>query len=310
MLCDSQTFAMLFRTLPVRWLVTLMIMSLPTAAGSANLIEEILIVKNSDNAYCDETITTLVGQVEHIARIRVVQQANLARDFRGHPERSLFIAFGPTAVAASKQFDEQAPLISAYYTCEQYRQLAIDDQFAVLLDQPLRRYLAFCKLLLNGAASGVILPQEIDSNRLPGTSPGQTLNQYRVDPANKLLPVLRKLLRENDALLMLPGQSIYNRDSLKGALLTSYRKRKPAISYSPAHVRSGALASIYSPPIDIGRHLALIVKQRLKQPGNADPAYEFARFYSISSNSRIARALAIELPDEGELRAQLDRIQP
>jgi ABC-type uncharacterized transport system substrate-binding protein len=109
---------------------------------------------------------------------------------------------------------------------------------------------------------------------------------------------------------MLPRQSIYNQDSLKGVLLTSYLKRKPAISYSPAHVRSGALASIYSSPIDIGRHLALIVKQRLKHADSAAPAYEFARYYSITSNRRIAQALAIELPDESDLRAQLDRIQP
>jgi len=303
---------MLFRTLPLCWLVTLLIMSLTPAASlaSTNLIEEIIIVKSSDNAYFDETITTLVGQVEHVARIRVVQQADLTGEFNSHPERSLFIAFGPTAVVAIKQINERAPLISAYLTLEQYRQLAIDDQFAVLLDQPMQRYLAFCKLLLNSATIGVILPQEIDSKTLPDISPGLTINLYRVDQANKLLPVLRKLLRENDALLMLPGQSIYNRDSLNGVLLTSYRKRKPAISYSPAHVRSGALASIYSSPIDIGRHLALVVKQRLQQPGTSDPTYEFARFYSITRNNRIAQALAIELPDEGELRAQLDRIQP
>ncbi|MDC1286276.1 hypothetical protein N8198_00160 [Gammaproteobacteria bacterium] len=286
-----------------------MISLIPAAAG-ADLIEEIIIVKSSDNTYFEETITTLVGQLEHVVRIRVVQQTHLAQEFSSPPERRLFIAFGPTTVTAIKQFDEHAPLISAYLTLEQYRQLAIDDQFAVLLDQPTQRYLAFCKLLLNAATIGVISPREIDTDTRSGTSPGLIVNQYRVDATNKLLPVLRKLLDENDALLMLPGQSVYNHDSLKGVLLTSYRKRKPAISYSPAHVRSGALASIYSSPIDIGRHLALIIKQRLQQPLNAGPAYEFARFYSIASNNRIAQALAIELPDKDELRAQLDRFQP
>jgi ABC-type uncharacterized transport system substrate-binding protein len=178
----------------------------------------------------------------------------------------------------------------------------------------MERYLAFCRLLLNAQSIGVISDQGIDTNTpsiTPSdTNPGLTVNQYLVDPTNKLLPVLRELLQANDALLMLPRQSIYNQDSLKGVLLTSYRNRKPAISYSPAHVRSGALASIYSSPIDIGRHLALIVKQRLMHADSAVPAYEFARYYSITSNRRIAQALAIELPDESDLRAQLDRIQP
>ena len=301
---------MLTRTLPLRGLVLLLAMSLTPAMSRANLIDEIVIIKGSDNAYFDETIATLTRHVEQVTRIRVVQQANLAREFSDHPEHSLFIAFGPGAVAAVKQYDQHAPLISAYLTHEQYRELAIDDQFAVLLDQPMQRYLAFCKLLLNAESIGVISDRGIDSDTPSDTSPGLTVNQYRVDPANKLLPVLRELLQANDALLMLPRQSIYNQDSLKGVLLTSYRNRKPAISYSPAHVRSGALASIFSSPIDIGRHLALIVKQRLMQPGSAAPAYEFARYYSITSNRRIAQALAIELPDEGDLRAQLDRIKP
>jgi putative ABC transport system substrate-binding protein len=309
-----QIHAMLIRTLPLRGLVLLLTLSLTPAMTRANLIDEIVIIKGSDNAYFDETITTLARHVEHFARIRVVQQADLAREFSDHPEHSLFIAFGPSAVAAVKQFDQRVPLISAYLTHEQYRELAIDDQFAVLLDQPMKRYLTFCKLLLNADSIGVISDRGIDTNTpsiTPSdTNPGLTVNQYRVDPTNKLLPVLRELLQENDALLMLPRQSIYNQDSLKGVLLTSYRNRKPAISYSPAHVRSGALASIYSSPIDIGRHLALIVKQRLMHPGSAAPAYEFARYYSITSNRRIAQALAIKLPDEGDLRAQLDRIQP
>ncbi len=136
------------------------------------------------------------------------------------------------------------------------------------------------------------------------------LNQYRVDPINKLLPVLRHLLAQNDLLLMLPRQSIYNRDTLKGVLLTSYRNRKPAISYSPAHVKSGALASIYSSPIDIGRHLALLVNRRLQKPGYKAPAFEYARFYSIATNRRVARALDISLPTESELRSALDRLEP
>ena len=131
------------------------------------------------------------------------------------------------------------------------------------------------------------------------------LNQFQVDADNKLLPVLRELLTRNDALLMLPRSALYNRDSLKGVLLTSYRNRKPAISYSPAHVRAGALASIYSSPNDIGRHLAQVIEQ---VSARLEDGFEFARYYSISSNRRVARALALTLPDESSLRSALDQV--
>ena len=109
--------------------------------------------------------------------------------------------------------------------------------------------------------------------------------------------------------MMLPRQSVYNRDTLKGVLLTGYRNRKPVISYSPAHVKSGALASIYSSPIDIGRHLATLVNRQLKNPAQKTRGFEFARFYSIRTNPRIASALGIVLPAERELRSALDRLQ-
>jgi ABC-type uncharacterized transport system substrate-binding protein len=160
---------------------------------------------------------------------------------------------------------------------------------------------------------GIIDEDEIELNR-PQTEVldklGFVLNQYRIDPLNKLLPVLRQLLQQNDALLMLPRQSIYNRDSLKGVLLTSYRNRKPAISYSPAHVKSGALASIYSSPVDIGRHLAQLINSKLRNPSYKIPAYQYARFYSIATNRRVAHALGIELPAESELRSAIDGLEP
>jgi hypothetical protein len=61
---------MLIRALSLPWLVVLLTMSLTPIMASANLIEEIVIVKDSDNTYFDKTITTLARQVKHIARIQ------------------------------------------------------------------------------------------------------------------------------------------------------------------------------------------------------------------------------------------------
>ena len=92
-------------------------------------------------------------------------------------------------------------------------------------------------------------------------------------------------------------------------LLTSYRSRKPVISYSPAHVKSGALASIYSSPVDIGRHLALLANRILESQPHQGAAHQFAKFYSITSNRQVARSLGITLPSEGALRQRLDELE-
>lgn len=285
----------------------------PGLAAAAQPGLGILIVKSSDNAYFDQSIETLVEAVGNGPRFSTVPSAQLDAEIEGREPPQIVIALGQVAAEAVQAADLPALRINAYLTHEQYDRLKPQQQTTVLLDQPLQRYLAFSKFALGVDSVGIILPRDEKPGPQPGALPGRIgleLNRYSIDQSSKLLPVLRRLLRQNDSLLMLPRQSIYNRDSLKGVLLTSYRNRKPVISYSPAHVKSGALASIYSSPGDIGKHLALLVKQWLADPQKPLPNYEYARFYSIASNRRVARALSIELPDTKRIRARLDELEP
>ncbi len=296
----------------VKGLVYSLALLLPGQAASAQPAAPILVVKSSDNSYFEQTIETLRRRVGAAASVEVVAASALDAAAATLARSRIAIALGQAAAETLQAARPEAHRINAYLTREQFLELDPGRQTAVLLDQPLPRYLAFCRIVLGIGSVGVIVDRDEAADW------GQDdllreldleLNLYRLDQSNKLLPVLRRLLRQNDSLLMLPRQSIYNRDSLKGVLLTSYRDRKPVISYSPAHVKSGALASIYSSPEDIGNHLALLVGQKLRDPAQRPPAFEYARFYSISSNRRVAYALSIALPDENAIRAELDRLQ-
>ena len=273
--------------------------------------EQITIVKSGDNSYFDQTIATLVNHVDPTTRFKIVMAQELNSDSIDPGTQNLLVALGQSAVEAIKGFNVGANSINAYLTFEQYNNLEIDHQATVLLDQPLHRYLAFCKLMLGVESIGLIEASEAK------LKPGEvktldefslTVNRYQVNPANKLLPVLRDLLQHNDSLLMLPQQSIYNRNTVKGVLLTSYRSRKPVVSYSPAHVKSGAVASIFSSPVDIGRHLAILINKGLQNEPGTGATFQFARFYSITTNSRVAGALGINLPTEQNLRSKLDKL--
>jgi hypothetical protein len=281
-------------------------------ASAQQVLSQIIIVKSSDNNYFNQSVETLIKQVDRSTEFKVVMPQDLDAVVETGDEQQIYVALGQTAAEAVGRLDGGISAFNAYLTEEQSRNLNLENQVAVLLDQPLQRYLAFCRLMLAVDSVGIITEQAIvldqeqsDLLRILDFS----LNQYQIDPRNKLLPVLRRLLMLNDALLMLPRQSVYNRDTLKGVLLAGYRNRKPVISYSPAHVKSGALASIYSSPVDIGRHLATLINRQLQTPGQQTRGFEFARYYSIRTNPRIAAALGIELPSERELRSALDRLQ-
>ena len=289
-----------------------LIMLASSQASAQQVLSQIIIVKSSDNNYFNQSVETLIKQVDRSTEFKVVMPQDLDAVVETGDEQQIFVALGQAAAEAVGRLDGGISAFNAYLTEEQSRNLNLENQVAVLLDQPLQRYLAFCRLMLAVDSVGIITEQVIvldqgqsDLLRVLDFS----LNQYQIDPRNKLLPVLRRLLMLNDALLMLPRQSVYNRDTLKGVLLAGYRNRKPVISYSPAHVKSGALASIYSSPVDIGRHLATLINRQLQNPGQQTRGFEFARYYSIRTNPRIAAALGIVLPSERELRSALDRLQ-
>lgn len=289
----------------------ILLVSLPWITASAQVTGQIIVVKSSDNSYFDETIATLENHVAPASRIKLVVAQELGNDSIDLHPQNLLVALGQSAVETINRLNPGASSINAYLTLEQYNSLDIDHQITVLLDQPMHRYLAFSRLMLGVDSIGVIDDSKIDLKARAAITLDEfelTLNRYRLDSENKLLPVLRELLQHNDALLMLPRESIYNRDTVKGVLLASYRSRKPVISYSPAHVRSGAVASIYSSPVDIGRHLAVLINQGLQNEPGAGTAFQFARFYSITTNPRVATALGISLPAERDLRSRLDRL--
>lgn len=282
-------------------------------AAAAPFADQIIIVKSSDNAYFNRSVETLINQVDKAVRFKTVMAKDLPSAFENGDKNRIFVTLGAAATEAVQRLDSGHFSFAAYLTHEQYDKLQHRELSVILLDQPLRRYLAFSKLILAADSVGIIEQQKIELNRFQSEMLQKLdfeLRQYRVDASNKLLPVLRRLLGENDALLMLPRQAIYNRDSLKGVLLTSYRNRKPTISYSPAHVKSGALASIYSSPADIGKHLAQLINKKLKEPDYDAPAYQYAKFYSIATNRKVAHALGIELPAERELRSAIDELEP
>lgn len=281
-------------------------------ASAQQAASQVIIVPSSENSYFRQSIETLISNFEPDTRFKVIYASDLADSPEATDKNTLYVTLGQSAAEALNRLEPKPRSINAYLTLEQSKRLNGSKRTAVLLDQPLHRYLAFCKLMLSIDSIGIIEERQLNLDKQQTRllqNLGLKLNQYEVSPLNKLLPVLRRLLGQNEVLLMLPRQSIYNRDSLKGVLLTSYRNRKPAISYSPAHVKSGALASIYSSPTDIGRHLAQLVNRSLQKPGHRAPAYEYARFYSITTNRKVARALGINLPTERELRAALDRLE-
>ena len=287
---------------------------LTSGVALADKENQIVIVKSSDNHYFNQSIETLINNSTQSLRLKVINVTSVKEETSLLEQSKLTIALGIKATRTITRHFPGKPIISAYLTEEQWQHLKPTGKthIAVLLDQPLTRYLSFSHALLNAESVGIVNFDPIKLSQKQSRILSRLklrLLQYQPEHADQLLATIRQLIRRNDALLMLPNQRVYNRDTLKGILLTTYRNNTPVISYSPAHVKSGALASIFSSPEDIGKHLGDILNQYLSNKLTSKNTAEFARYYSIVTNSRVAHSLGLELPDTNILRQKLSEVE-
>jgi ABC-type uncharacterized transport system substrate-binding protein len=273
---------------------------------------EIVIVRSSNNSYFNLTIETLINNANDHINISVIDSSSVDSTGDSLQKADIIVTLGAnSANAVSSQAPDQL-IIHAYITLAQSGQYQHNNQnhISVLLDQPIERYLVFSQQLLNLKTLGTINrsnPVIVSQQRKASKKLNLKLDQYQLGETNKrLLATVRQLINKNEALLMLPDQTIYNRNTLKGILLTSYRGRTPVISYSPGHVKSGALAAIYSSPTNIGQHLANLINQHHGGKLNTNNKLIYAEYYSIATNPSVAHSLGLELPGEAKLRQFID----
>jgi hypothetical protein len=173
---------------------------------------------------------------------------------------------------------------------------------AIVLDQPPARLAALMRHLLpEKTRFGIVHSSETRSELPPlrrsFALAGYSLDVEIVDSDVTLLPALDALLPRIDALLAIPDSQIYRRETIKPLLVTTYRYRRPLIAFSPALVKAGALAALYSSPGQIGRQTGELILNR----GSNLPAPQAPAYFSIAINQSVADAFNLPVSDENRI---------
>lgn len=183
---------------------------------------------------------------------------------------------------------------------------------AVLLDQPLARQVALIRLVLPEAREvGALLGPESApvENALSRAAreQGLKLSTARVAGPGELYPALQAMLASADVLLALPDSGVFNSSTAQNVLRTAFHARVPLVAFSPGYVKAGALAAVYSTPVQIGRQAGRTLNDFLD--GRPLPASQAPHEFEISINGLVARALGARLDDEADLSAQLRKLE-
>lgn len=233
-------------------------------------------------------------------------------------QSQLLVAVGTPAMTALARKPPNVPVLNVLVPRASFRSLARSSArtqdsklfSAVFFDQPWGRQLALIRHAVTGRRVGILLGKDsadLSASLLAAARDAQMVASIEMvaDEAD-LLPALKRLLPNSDALLAVPDATIYNRSSIATILLTSYRAKVPLFGFSPSYVKAGALAAVFSQPGQIAQQVAEII-QNLPTSGSL-PAPQSPRYFSVNVNPQVRQSLELVMDDEAQLLQKLKQL--
>lgn len=184
----------------------------------------------------------------------------------------------------------------------------------LFLDQPITRQLNLIKVILPAVTRVAVLfgnnsIHQRDHVQAEAKRLGIELVSRSIEEDSEVGPALDRMLDNVDALLALPDPGVYNRDTIYGVLLTTYRKGIPVFGYAKSLVDAGAVAAIYTSPQDVGRQLAEMANDYLRAHDPL-PAPLMPERFRVAINERVMRSLGMPILQEDEVRRRLMELEP
>ncbi len=118
---------------------------------------------------------------------------------------------------------------------------------------------------------------------------------------------INKAIQNSDVLLATPEQSIYNRQTVRGILLSSYRHQTPVIGPNEGFVTAGALASVTTSSDQYIDEIISMLTEYIQT--NTLPESRHPRNFLVKVNKTVAESFRIELPSENQLHTTLEKAE-
>lgn len=287
-----------------QWLPRALLWLVCLATSNGGVAATTLLVL-SDGAPAYRATAQRISEVIRAARpaltVRMADVADAAQT--ATDDATLVVAIGTQAARRMTQSHSPKRLICTLLTRATFSNLPPTapgaQRTAVFIDQPPRRQLRLVHAALRdhprlaivyGDASRDAATRFANAARLED----MPLVTAEVSDTHQLYGALREVLADGTVLVAVPDPTVYNNYTIQNVLLTAYRERVPVIGFSPAYVRAGAIAAVYSTPQQIGDQVARMVLSYIDAPTLPPPADPLE--FSVSTNPHVARSLDIELP--------------
>lgn len=232
-------------------------------------------------------------------------------------QQDLLLTIGQGAIIAAAEISPSLPVIATLIpkqTYDHYRatfRKANIKSTAIFIDNPPERQIALARLLLgNTQKLGVLIGENSPEGEIESAlrKMGSRYHIETVKRTDNLISKLSYVLSDTDVFMAFPDAQIFNRDTAKNILLTTYRRRTPVIAYSASYVKAGALAAVYSTAQQIAEQTADTLIRILASGLNFPEQGSHPKYFEIAINRNVAKSLVIPVSSETEIKDQLLQI--
>lgn len=227
---------------------------------------------------------------------RLVPTFSVFRTELAQKRRMLIVAVGPAALhdVAKRRCD--CTVISAFVSSQVFRSVVAgappQAMTAVYAEPAPADQLRLISLLYNrpariaaivGRETGFLKPALAGQVDVQDFAPGDDINR-----------VLSRIA-QNEVLLALPDSDVYNTESIRNILLSTYRHKQAVIGFSADMVKAGALATTYSEIEDVDAQVAEMAASYVAT--GVLPPPQFPRYFRTVVNEGVARSLDVPVSD-------------
>ena len=215
---------------------------------------------------------------------------------------------GPKALNSALTIQKKTPILALLITQNEFQaateKRAVSPISAIFREQPLQRLITLTKIATPSIHHlGLLTTQP---HTLPSISSPIVIQQ----PAPQLRQALNTLLPKVDALLTHHDPKLFNPDSIRNILLSSYRQQKPLICHTQALVTAGCIMGVHSSATELIKE-SLDWIQYYQNHGENHPLQppRHSRHFSVSINNRVAQSLGFRLTHPSKLTQQLQELE-
>lgn len=228
------------------------------------------------------------------------------------------VSLGVAALRAWLASDVRVPIVAALIPRATFEKVmreagrrSTGPVHGIFLDQPFGRQLDLLRLVQPDVRRVGVLwgPESVLQRHLLQAAlaaRGWSESAGVVGPNVTLGEATQRALDDADALLAVADPAVFNSTTVSNVLMASYRAKLGVFAFSPAYVKAGAVAALYSTPTQIGTQAAESVRVLLR--GGSVAPVQYPVDFSVSVNEHVARSLGVSI-DEATLLERLKRME-